>query len=245
MAIPTPVVNAPNLYINGLGLTYLTATTFSVAAGRARNSTDVNDIISTTALTLNTAERGANGLDQGSMANNTFYAVFIVADSYLNNSPCVLISTSATAPLLPYGYDMFRRIGYVLTNGSAQILDFTQRGSDSDRNMWYADAIATNITAGAATSFATVTASAGAPPLAKQLFVKAVLTADAGATRTAALRETSSGSTAGQVFMSSPASTVTTASLVCPCGTSGEIDYLVSNASAALALSVSGYLDSL
>lgn len=231
--------------IDGLNLAWVSGTSITVAAGQCSNSTGANQIVLSALATIDAATNGANGLDSGSLANSTFYAVHVIGDSTGYNDAAALLSTSATAPSLPAGYDMFRRVGYVLTSGAAAILDFTQRGNGNNRDMYYAAAIATNITAGASTTFAAVTASAGAPPLAKELYIKAVLTADAGATRTMALRDGGSSSAAGQAIMSSPASTVTSAMLVCPCGASGDIDYLVSNASAAVALNVQGYVDAL
>ena len=231
-------------YVQGLGLAYTTTTTITVAAGNASDSTNVNLIQSPLALVINGAANGVNGLDTGTLAVSTLYYVYIVGDATSTYPTCAQISLSATQPYIPFGYNMFRRIGCVLTtSGSAHFADFTQRGADDARSMWYANAVATNITAGASTTFAAVTASASVPATAAEIYVEAVLTADAGATRTAALRDHSSSSTLGQVFMSSPASTVTTASLLCPCDASGAIDYLVSNGSAALALNVTGYLD--
>lgn len=240
-----PMVNLGNLYLNGMNLAYVGNTSITVAAGQARDHTNVNDIVLPALVTIDATINGANGLDTGALANNTFYAVFAVGDSTGYNAACALLSTSASSPVLPGGYDMFRRLGYVLTDGSAHILDFTQRGAGLSRDMFYAASIATNITAGASTTFAAVTASASVPASAIEVIIKAALTADAGATRTAALKATSSSSAAGQAFMSSPASTVTTAMLLCPCDASGAISYLVSNASAAIALNVMGYVDAL
>lgn len=245
MAIPTPVVNEGLLYINGLNLSYATTTTMTVGTGQCRNSSDVVDINVDAALTINTASSGVNGLDQGSIANNTLYAVFVVADSSEKLPVCAMLSTSATAPVLPYGYDAIRRLGWVRTNGSAQILDFTQRGAGALRNMYYAASIATDITAGASATFAAVDASGSAPSTAVELIVKATLTADAGGTRSVALRDGGSTSAAGQSIMSAAASTVIAGMMNCPCGASGDIDYLVSNASAAVALNVQGYVDAL
>lgn len=241
-----PIYTPFTAFINGLTMAYTSATSITVAAGDASDSTVTAKITLAAAAVINTAADGLNGLDAGAMANNTHYAVYVVSDSTEKYPTGAMLSLASNAiPYLPFGYDMYRRIGYVLTNGSAQILEFTQRKNGLNRDMWYADEIATNITAGASATFAAVTASASVPAGAKEVFIKAALTADAGATRTAALREGDSASTLGQVFMSSPASTVTTASLVCPCGVSGSIDYVVSNAAAAIALSVLGYVDAL
>src|SRR6478609_5307230 len=120
MAISTPITNARQYYINGLQLAYLTGTTMTVSAGRCSNSTNVNDIsvglplnvaatqtgvlpvaAGTGAVTINTAATGAAGLDTGAMANNTFYAVYAIGDSYGINDGSAIISANLTAPLLP------------------------------------------------------------------------------------------------------------------------------------------------
>ena len=240
-----PIYTPFSPFLSGLGIAFASGTTITVAAGVASDVTVTNEISLAAPVTINAAANGANGLDTGALADNAFYAVFVVGDSTDHNATCGLISLSAASPVLPSGYDMFRRIGYVLTSGAAAILDFSQRGSSADRGMWYAAAIATNITAGASATFAAVTASASVPASSSEIYLKAVLTADAGATRTAAFRAHSSSSAAGQAFTWAPASTVSTVSVTCPCDASGAIDYLVSNAAAAIAISTSGYLDSL
>jgi hypothetical protein len=241
----SPIYTPFTPFLSGLQLAYGSTTTLTVAAGVASDSTVTNEINLPAFVTINAAANGANGLDTGTVANASFYAIYVVGDSTGYNATCGLMSLSATAPVLPAHYDMFRRVGYVLTDGSAHILDFSQRGDGLSRDMWYAAAIATNITAGASATFAAVTASASVPAPAAIVHLKAVLTADAGATRTAAFKATSSSSAAGQAFMWAPASTVATLSVDCPCDASGAISYLVSNAAAAIAISVSGYVDPL
>lgn len=240
-----PIYTPFSPFLSGLGIVWASGTTILVNPGVCSDVTITNDIDLVAQVTINAAANGANALDTGALAANAFYAVFVVGDSTDHNPTCALMSLSASAPSLPGGYDMFRRIGYVLTSGGSAILDFTQRGLSNDRGMWYAAAIATNITAGASATFAAVTASASVPASSSEIYIKAVLTADAGATRTAAFRAHSSSSAAGQAFTWAPASTVSTVSVVCPCDASGAIDYLVSNAAAAIAISTSGYLDSL
>lgn len=244
-----PIVNLGNLYLNGCNLTYIGNASFSVAAGQARDSSDVNDIVISSAVTVNAANAGVvNGIDTGALANDSFYAVYAIGDSNSFNDPGALISLSFSQPQLPFGYDMYRRIGAVLTDGSAHILDFTQRGNGVDREMHYAAAIATAITAGAATSFTAIDLSDSIPALSHgcEALLKVVLTADAGATRVAAVRDHGSSSAAGQAMVSAPASTVfTIGPLMCPCDSFPKIDYLVSNASAAVAISVLGYIDQL
>lgn len=245
MAVLSPIVNRAYLYIENMNLSWTSGTVIVLGSGACRDSSNVNDIVLDSNVSINAANNGANGLDTGSLANSTFYAVYAIDDSRGFESAAGLLSADLTSPLLPAGYDMYRRVGYVLTSGAGAILDFTQRGKSNDRWMYYANEIATDITAGQSATFAAVDASAAAPSNAKQLNLKIVLTPDAGGTRSVALRDGGSGSTAGQAFLSSAASVVATGSLVCPCGDSGDIDYLVSNASAAVAIDVMGYLDAL
>jgi len=72
---------------------------------------------------------GNGSLDTGSVANSTWYHVFIIQrpDTGVVD---VLLSTSATAPTMPTNYTKKRRIGSIRTNGSAQILAFTQFGDE-------------------------------------------------------------------------------------------------------------------
>ena len=243
-----PMVNLGNLYVQGGKLSFVTGTSITIAAGQFRDSQNINDIVLSSTATINAATNGANGLDSGSLANSTLYAVYVIADSTGYNASAGLLSTSFTAPTLPAGYDMFRRLGTVLTSGAAAILDFNQAGTGGGRAMWYAAAVGTAVTAGASTTFAVVDCSAIVPSTASQILLKAALTADAGGTRTAAFKSLDSSSAAGQAFLSSAASTTTTVSVACPCATVTNVtgvDYLVSNGSAALAVSVSGYVDQL
>ena len=245
MAISTPVVNEGFKYINGMRLAYATATTMTVAAGQCRNSTDVNDINIDAAVTINTAVNGAAGLDQGSMANNTFYAVYAIGDSFGNNAGSALISADLSSPLLPGGYNMYFRIGYVKSNGSAQILPFRQEGVGMDRWMWYDAAIATDITAGASATFAAVDMSDGVPDLtiSGEVNILAVFTPTAAAD-TLELRPGDSSASAGYARASGDVAAVAvTTNMVLPYDATTGIDYKVTGS--AVALNVAAYLDQL
>lgn len=182
MSISTPIVNARQYYINGLKLAYATTTTLTVSAGKCSNSTNENDIsvglplnVAATqtgtepvadgsgAVTINGAANGAGGLDTGSLANSTFYAVYAIGDSYGVNDGSAVISANLSAPLLPAGYDMYFRIGFVKTDGSANFLPFRQDGCGLDRWMWYDAPIATGVTSGSSATYAAVDCSASLP----------------------------------------------------------------------------------
>jgi hypothetical protein len=265
MAISTPIVNARQYYINGLKLAFLTTATMTVTAGRCSNSTNVNDIsvglplnvaatqtgilpvtAGTGTVTINTAAHGAGGLDIGAMANNTFYAVYAIGDSFGIEPGSALISANLTTPLLPAGYDMSFRIGFVKTGGSADILPFRQDGCGLDRWMWYDAPIATDVTAGSSATYAPVSCVASLP-VATPTMVNfyCAFTPTAG-DDTLVLVPGTSTSTLGYATLSgSVAAVVKTGNLICPTDApiTDAIDYKVTGS--AVAISVSAYLDQL
>lgn len=163
MTINLPVVNAPYLDVYGLEIAIASTTTLTVQSGRARNSSNENDITLDAAVTLNAADNGINGLDTGSLANATLYSLYAVGDSTFNNDPGVVLSASASQPLLPVGYDMYRKIGYLRTDGSAHFLAGYWSGSRNERTFVYDVPIATAITAGASATYAAVTLTTFVP----------------------------------------------------------------------------------
>jgi hypothetical protein len=265
MAISTPIVNARQYYINGLKLAYLTSTTMTVTAGRVGNSSGLNDIsvglplnvaatqtgvlpvdAGTGTVTINTAATGAAGLDTGAMANNTFYAVYAIGDSYGNEPGSALISANLSAPLLPGGYDMYFRIGYIKSSGAAAILPFRQDGCDLDRWMWYDAPIATDVTAGASATFAAVDASAGLPAATPTMVNwYCVFTPTAAADKLVLVPGTSTATLGYASASGSVAAVANTVQLICPTDApvTDAIDYKVTGS--AVAISVAAYLDQL
>ena len=121
-------------YIDGLTLSNAADADhdITIAAGVARDSTDAYTLALAAALTKQidsgwAAGSAAGGLFSGSVGNSTWYHVFLIR----NDSDGTIdagFDTSVTAANRPAGYTAYRRIGSVLTNGSANILGFTQRG---------------------------------------------------------------------------------------------------------------------
>lgn len=244
-----PIENLSSLYVQGGRLVRTGNTTITIASGQFRDSTDTNDIVISSLLTVNGANNGANGLDFGALANSTFYAVFAIgssifggnsaSDTYL--APAGLLSTSATAPILPAGYDMFRRIGYVLTDGSAHILDFIQRGNSNDRPMTYAAGISV-LGATAAAAFTAQSLAIAVPPLATTVTLQATLVPNAPA-NFVALRPTGNTSAAGMAKLSGAVAAVAQiADMTVPCNATPSIDWLT-DAASTVALTVASYVD--
>lgn len=166
MSVNLPIVNAPYLEVDGLQIAVVDDETATVQTGRARNSTNENDIILETAVTLNNLNNGLNGLDTGTVAASTLYSLYLVGDSTNTNDAGVVMSLSASAPLLPVGYDMYRKIGYLRTDGTSDFLLGYWSGSGRERIFMYDAPIATAITAGASTTDAAVSLATFVPAVA-------------------------------------------------------------------------------
>lgn len=275
-----PIVNAGVKYINGLNLVHVDDENITVKSGSCRDSTNKDDIILSADANCDILTNGIGGLDTGSVAASTFYAVHIVASSLSANpvtdiqqqrlytgsgaftiqstpssdvsnnpQPGIMFSLSATAPTLPLNYDMFRRIGYVLTDGSSDILAFWQTGGGADRTMWY-DALITELSGGTSATFAAIDLATSVPVAAlggtsTDVIFNIALT-PTGADDTMALRPTGSASVAGFVIMGGDAAGVVhTDQITCPCAISAsvaKVDYLVTG---AVTISTAGYVDKL
>jgi hypothetical protein len=128
-------------------------------------------------LTVATGTTGANALDAGTVAANTWYAVHVIYNP-TTRTVAGLLSTSATAPTLPGGYTYAARFGWVLTDGSSLLKRTIQRGADAQ----YALASGTNTTtlptigSGAQTGWRTVAVSGFAPSTATSINATVVAT---------------------------------------------------------------------
>ena len=132
-------VTLPRSYLAGLTLSAAGGTaTFGVAAGQAADSTNAAMMALAAAYTKTGSAwavgSGNGGIDTGAIANSTWYHVYLIkrVDTGVVD---VIFSTNATSPALPTNYTLFRRIGSMLTNGSAQWVAFTQ---DGDLFQWVA-----------------------------------------------------------------------------------------------------------
>lgn len=178
-----PIYQLPFLYINGLLISNDATTPHTVldiAAGQCRDSNDVIDMTvgstnpniegGTVAapLLLNAAVNGVNGLDTGTFAQATMYAIYLIGDSrYYQTTACIATLASNSAPLMPFGYDSYRLIGYWSTQtGSAYWSVGYMSGQNGGARIFTYDApVATSITAGAATSYTAVALTAFVPPV--------------------------------------------------------------------------------
>lgn len=158
----------PWFYANGLKISNdaTTPTTqLDIATGACMDSTGVYQIESTLPLVINAASNGLNGLDTGSLAASTVYHVFLVADPVDENAVGAMVSLSDT-PLLPFGYSIYKRIGYVTTSaGSVFLAGYWTAGNSASRLFTY-DAPIICLSAGTQTSYTGVALTDFVPPVA-------------------------------------------------------------------------------
>lgn len=245
-----PVVNAGVLYLSNMQLSYQSSTLLTVMPGAARDSKDINDIILNSQITIDITKQGANGIDSGVVSPATIYAVYIVGDSTKYKQTCAVISSNLVSPTLPFGYDMFRRIGWVCTDlqlDPVVVFKFYQYGSDETRSYYY-DIDDNNlnyiIQSGTSTTYSEAALSPIIPPIETQVFCR-VLYTQGLAVNSAQFLPFGASNARGIVSISSGIVTTYFQTVQIPCsidGTASAIKYKVS-AGDSINLYVYGYND--
>jgi len=102
-------------------------TIWDVTATRAvmADTSNLSVIATSVSLSINAGTTGANGLDAGSLANNTWYYAYAISDG---STIAGLLSASATSPTMPGSYTYKVLLGAIKTGGSATFLRIIQRG---------------------------------------------------------------------------------------------------------------------
>jgi len=255
-----PVITLPFLYKTGLIISNDATTpntVLDIAQGQCRDSNDIMDITlgannpnlegNTVAapLKLNAAVNGVNGLDTGSLAASTMYAVYMIADSrYYKPVASILTLASNTAPLVPFGYDSYRLIGYWPTDSSSHFLLGYVTGTANSLSFFYDAPQASNVTAGASTSYAAASLANIVPAVNNlSVLIQSVYTPHAAADT---LKMQPGNGTCDMVTIEAPSTNVlyTDSALVSQLVTGvPTINYKVSSGTspAAVAINVRGY----
>lgn len=147
----TPPIRG-NVY--GLVAAWTSVSTVTIGIGACRDKTDTYTIRTTVPLVANIAILGAGGLDTGVEAASTFYSIFVIADSTGVLPVNSLLSTGGDNPtVLPLGYDIYRRVGYVRNNPSSDFREYVTYGQGAERSIQYRDALSSRqqLTGGTAT----------------------------------------------------------------------------------------------
>lgn len=237
----------PFAYVNGFGISNDATTPntlLDVAAGSCMDSTNTFQIVNASAVVINAANSGLNGLDTGALAASSVYAVHVVSDPVTSNVNGAMISLSSTAPVMPFGYSAFRLIGYVVTDASSHFLKgYWTAGNSSMRLFMYDAPQATAITAGAATTYTAVDLSSLVPAVDNlPVWIASAFTPGA-ASRTFKMQPT--GATGDAITITGQVTSVIVTSnsyLEAKIASAKpEISYVVSNAGDAVAIKVAGF----
>lgn len=137
----------PHLYISGLTISPASTTVLAVAPGAARDSTNSIDMVVglqnyfgidnpavqfagyQPGLLINSAVKGVNGIDTGTIAASTQYAIYLIGDSrnYNNTAAVISLISNYPGPIMPSGYDSYRLIGFIETDGSSHFVYATHK----------------------------------------------------------------------------------------------------------------------
>lgn len=247
-----PIVNLGYMDIDNCQISRASTTTVTIAAGQARDSQNVFDIVVSDPLTVSTAFNGANGLDTGTVANNTLYAVFVLFDPTNNVPVAGLLSTSGTEPVMPsvrgFTYSCFRRLGWVKTDSSAQIQEFYMVGNGRERIVTYnLDTTASLILgSGNATTFTAVADMADFVPSTSTRVQFNYSLLPSAASQTLTFRPTGGVIAVAfctEVITGQVAAVAISGQFEMQTGPAQTIDYAVSAAGAAANLYIKGYTD--
>lgn len=264
-----PIYALPHLYISGMNISFASTTVLAIAPGQCR---DMNDMIDMPvawpdannninpaiqfqnyqpSLLINSALNGANGLDLGTIAASTQYAIYVIGDSRGYNLVAGLLSLSSNAyPTLPAGYDSLRLIAFIETDSSAHFVYATHVPQSMTGALQYTLSPAVSILSGGnATTFTAVdmfpTVPTGSLPNVIVTFLAVFTPAATGDVYQ--LRPTGSSATSGLVTVTGIAAGMAqTQYIQVVVGTNGSshtsVDYLVTSASDSLSLSVASWV---
>lgn len=265
-----PIYSLPYLYISGLNISIASTTILAIAPGQARDSNDNIDMpvgfpnlqgITSPdiqfqgyqpPLLINSAVNGANGLDAGTLAASTQYAVYLIGDSrgYLPVAG-ILSLTSNAFPLLPLGYDSYRLLGFQATGGSSTFVYATSKPQNMKYALAYYNQPAISVLSGGnATSFTAIdlTASSAVPTTTLQNVIVELLVTfiPAAAGDTLQFRPTGSSATAGLVTITGLTAGIAQTQyiqVIAGVGSSKpEIDYKVTSGSDSATVLVAGWI---
>lgn len=238
--------------VNGLDTGTVAANTFYyvfVIGSSLGANPEINNITQVSTMASGSNILNGTVISEGTVSQPTW--------SVNNNyQPVTLLSLSSSAPLLPEGYDMFRRVGAILTDGTPHVLSFWQEetGNGTNRKMWY-DAPISVLAATAEAAFTAQALTVAVPPAAcgttSTIVTLQVDLLPNAAADFVAFRPTGSASVAGNAKMSGDVAAVhhfdqiqVVANLNAASPQEASIDWLT-DAASTVALTVAAYVDKL
>jgi len=147
----------------GLQVSWKTANQVEIARGRCPSDDNTYDIDVSSPITVDMTVSGAGGLDTGSEASSTWYAVWAIGKNR-ESTTSGLLSLSGTTPTMPAGYQLKRLVGWVRNDGSGNFRKFSQRGGGLTRRCYFDDRSNLAVSDGSATTFTNKNLSEWVPP---------------------------------------------------------------------------------
>lgn len=152
-----------------------------ISAGSCRSDDNTFNMVNPGTIVVSLAASGANGLDTGSEASNTWYYVWLIYNP-TTLTYAGLFSTSSVSPTMPSGYTLKRRIFSVRNNASSNFLNWTQiLGDDRLSKVMYDLEDGGNVTVlsgGTSTSYVDVSLASFIPPTSRLAILNLQYVAD-------------------------------------------------------------------
>lgn len=127
------------IYLEGLNISNNTTNPtyqIDIIAGDCRNDDDDGDIIVSSTLTADITASGANGLDTGSEASNTWYFIWVIYNP-TTDTEAALLSLSNTNPTMPSGYTKKRLVGEIKNDSAGDFLRVRSYGKYNQKSIYY------------------------------------------------------------------------------------------------------------
>ena len=171
-ALPSTVMASANGVLaphKNLRITRPSTTTVTITADELvlTDSSDLKVLVKNVNVTADITTTGANGLDTGTVAANTWYHIWII---YNGTTVAALLSTSSTAPTMPSGYTYKGYVGACRTNASSTIQLFYQNNETVN---YVTGAISATVTV---TTLSSVSLASDVPPTAKISRIRGIVT---------------------------------------------------------------------
>lgn len=246
-----PFAVSPTGYLDGAQIEWASANEVTIQPGFVRDESDVVDLALTSSQVVDITDSGANGLDVGAEAADTWYAVYLIGDVAGILPVAGILSASLFAPSLPAGYNVYRRVGVVRNNAASDFYRFWQSGAGTERRYDYDETPATllALSGGNAIAFTAVDLSGWVPPVSDRVSLQLSFVAPTiGGAAADELTLRPSGATSDGPFkfragITAAAGGATGFSCDMPTGDDQEVEYKVTDADDAASIWVTGFFD--
>lgn len=142
-------INVPRSLFRNLAVSRSSNTAVALTADELilQDSSNFSARAVSVSLSIDITNSGANGLDAPSEAANTIYYIWVIRKSS-DGTVAGLLSTSATSPTMPSGYDQKGLFSAVGNNNSSNFIPFHQTGRRYTFDTWATLATGSNPSGG-------------------------------------------------------------------------------------------------